>query len=206
MRLRTQRQGSTTGFSLVETAIAVSMFSVIGLGLFAAVDTSNNSQRAVSQAVAIGKDFRATNAVLAGELKLAADNNITVVVLPDANDQVTFMHPVVNAGVLGWGVFDSSFGTTEAEQNRVDWKLRYTVDSVVEGGVTNRRLVRQVLDDLDAIQSSEVLLEGLADGLGNPRGFSVARAGDMWEVQVTLAGATEGGHGGGSDFHVKTRN
>ncbi len=194
------------GFSLVEMTIAVSIFSVIGYGLFVAVDAGNDSQRAVATATARAKELRTMNSMLANELKLAADGNITVAVLPDSNDQVTFMHPITNAGTLSWGVFDPTLGATEAEQNRENWKLRYTVETVVQGGVPNRRLVRQMLDDLDAIQSSDVLLEGLADGLEEPRGFSVTKVGDMWEVQVTLTGATAGGHGGGVHFHVRTRN
>jgi len=194
------------GFSLVEVTVAMSIFSVIGYGLFAAVETSNGSQRAVSSAVAKNETMRSMKSIMADELKLAADDNITVVTLSDNNHQVTFMHPIQLAGSLGWGVFDPSLGPTEAEQNLPNWQVRYTVDSVVQSGNVNRRLVRQVLDDSGAIQNTDVLIEGLKGGGAIPPGFSVTRAGDMWEVQVTLIGTTNGGHGGGVSFHVKTRN
>lgn len=204
--LRRNQRRNRRGFSLIEVTMAVSIFGVIGYGLFAAVDAGNNSQRAVASMVSRTQSMRAANATLAAELKLGTDSSIDVVVLPDNNHQLTFMHPIELAGALGWGVFDPTLGPTEAEQNRTDWKIRYTVDSVIVGGVTNRRLLRQVLDDTGAIQDTDVLVEGLQDGAAVNPGFSVTRAGDMWAVQVTLAGATGGSNGGGVSFHVKTRN
>lgn len=200
---RRHRQG---GFSLLELMISLSIFGVIGYGLIEAVEMGGNSQEAVADAVESNEGMRSANSILSSELKLSSDDNITVVLLDDGNDQVTFMHPVQVAGVLDWGVFDATLGATEEEQNRPDWMIRYTVDTVVQGTTVNRRLVRQVLDDLDVIQSTEVVLEGLRRGDAEPRGFSVRRAGDMWEIQVTVAGATEGSNGQGEVFHVKTRN
>ncbi len=203
---RERRTDRAAGFSLVEMSISLAIFGVIGYGLTGAVQMGQASQAAVASMVATSGDLRTVNTILLNELKLTSDDNITVAALPDGNDQLTFMHPIEIAGVLGWGVFDTQLGTTEAEQNRADWQLRYTVESIVEGGEVTRRLVRQIIDELDAIQDSEVIIEGLRAGTDNPRGFSVTRAGDMWNIAVSLVGTTPGSTGKGVEFHVKTRN
>ena len=195
-----------SGYTLLEMAISVTIFAIVGFGLVRAVDMGKGSQRAVAERVEANAQMRSVRSLIAEDLSLSDDDNISVEVLPDGNDQLSVMQPIVSGGDLTWGVFDMSLGDTDEDRNREDWKIRYTVDSVVAAWGTNRRLLRQIVDDLDVVQQSEVVLEGLRHGAGDPRGFSIAKSGDMWDVQITMSGESHGAHTQGVSFHVRTRN
>lgn len=186
--------------------ISVSLLAVMGYGLFLALATGIGSQRRVSSFADSNRALRDAHARLREDLLLSADDQLTITVLGDGNDQLDLMHPVEVGGVLEWGVFDESLGTTPAEQNRPDWLIRYTVDVVVMGGVADRRLVRRIIDDLGAVRTEEILLTGLRTGTDDPPGFKIDPAGDLWQVTVSTEGTRETGQGRGTSFHVRTRN
>jgi hypothetical protein len=130
-----------------------------------------------------------------------------VTTLADGNHEMTFMQPIVAGGVMGWGVFNRAYGPDPEDQNKEDWQIRYTVESIPLGdGDFNRRLVRQILDEESEVQEQEVVIEGLRSGLQNPPGFSVIEVGDVWVVNVHTVGPHENSTGKGAEFHVRMRN
>lgn len=203
LRVAARRRGLT----LLEMAIAVSIFTTLGLSLFTVVDTARRSQEAVSAGIANNEELRKAFSSIAEELQCTRESLVEVVVLADRNHQVTFQMPIELGGVMGWGVDERSLGTTEAEQVRPGWYLRYTVVQEVDPtGYVNHVLRRQVLDDAFAVQLEETIAEGLNEGDDDDPGFTVARAGEMWEVSFSTDGHGTGTNGRKAVFHVATRN
>jgi type II secretory pathway component PulJ len=207
MRVLTLRGTARSGLTLIESMVGVALFAVIGYALSIAVSVGNHSQRMVLNMVSEDRDLRAATTMLMKELRMARDASIATFALPDSNTRLTFQVPIDDAGAASWGVFDRTLGSTSSLQNRVNWSVRYTVRDVVNGsGAVNKQLVRQILDDLGAVQREKVLAQGLRTGAVAPAGFHVARQGDVWEVTLSTAGRSEGQAGIRTVFHVQTRN
>jgi type II secretory pathway pseudopilin PulG len=196
-----------TGMTLVESMIGITLFAILGYALSVAVSISNNSQRTVLNVAAEGRDLRGATQTFIRELRASSDARITITVLPDLNHQVDFMMPIDVAGAATWGVYDRTLGPDAATQNRLNWILRYTVRDVVDpaGGV-DKQLVRQILDDLGAVQRTKVLATGLRMGGVAPAGFRMVRQGAIWEVTLSTNSQGEGQAGIRTVFHVRTRN
>lgn len=196
-----------TGLTIVELAVATSIFVVVGYALFGAVEMGRNSQQTVLRSVSSNSDIREANSTLIEELKTGGETTVVVDTLGDGNHQLTFMQRIEVGGSLEWGVFDESLGVTPEEQNKPGWQVRYTVVSVpLGGGEFDRRLVRQVLDEAVVVQSQRTVIEGLRDGADTPRGFSMTKSGDMWEISVATVGHHQNEQGQGTIFHVHMRN
>jgi type II secretory pathway pseudopilin PulG len=194
------------GFTLLESTIALVISVTLGYVLTLALGVGNHSERTVVQVAAEDADFRDATDTLIRELRESTDAQVNVTVLPDGNSQLQFMVPLVAGGVVTWGVHDRMLGSDQASQDRQGWIFRYTVRSVVSGGVTTKQLVRQLLDTTLTVQREKVLATGLRAGNQNPPGFNVVKAGSVWQITLTTQGLVENKTQLGGVFHVRTRN
>lgn len=196
-----------TGFTLLEAAISTSIFALVGYSLAVCVGAANDSQRTVFTVAAQDRALREATSSLTDELRTSSDAMITVTTLADSNSQVDLQVPVESGGNLLWGVYDRKLGATYADQNKVGWKLRYTVRNVDPGaGVTGRQLVRQILDTGSVVRDERIVATGLNSGTQAHPGFKVEKSGSMWVVTVSTSGHSEGTSGVETRVHVRTRN
>ncbi len=207
MKILPRSSAGKTGFTLLETVIALAIFTVLGYGLALAAAVGSNSQREVLRIAVENKSLHESVATLVDELSATSDANITTALLADDNTRLRFMMPIVDAGANSWGVYDRRLGCTPALQNRANWLVQYTVRDVeIAGGVLEKQLVRQILDTNLVVQREDVLAHGLRGGNVVPPGFRVAMNGVMWEVTLSSDGPRNGNLGKSTVFHVKTRN
>lgn len=196
-----------SGFTLLEVAISLAIFAVLGVSLATSVEMANGSQRTVYSVAAESRALRESSTRLTDELRTSTDAEITVTTLADSNSQVEFRVPVESGGNLLWGVYDKRLGATYDAQNKVGWRLRYTVRRVTTGpGVIERQLVRQILNTASTVWAEDVIAEGLPDGTGATPGFRVVKSGDMWVVTVSTVGKSASSPGIKAVFHVQARN
>lgn len=195
------------GFTLVELAISLTIFTFVGYGLAVVLGVGRESQVIVDSLHATGSQHREAQERLAEDLRTARGSSITVATLSDSNTRLRFQQPITLAGADTWGIHDRTLGNTEAEQNRAGWQVQYTVQSGVgsDGGLS-RELVRQLLDTNGAVQKTEVLARYLNSGSDASPGFRVAASGAMWVVTITSGGDPETHAGMRTTFHVQTRN
>lgn len=206
MKERKRPARHRAGHTVLELTIATAIFSVVGYALVGAVEMGHNSQHTVLQVAASGEDIREAKDTLVAEMKIAGDSTVVVTTLADGNHELEFQHPVEVGGSLSWGVFDPKYGPDPADQNKEGWQIQYTVESLQQGGETNRRLVRRILDETSEVQEQRVIIDGLLDGASATPGFSVVQVGDMWVVRITTVGACQSGGAQGVQFHVNLRN
>lgn len=200
------RTRARAGFTLVETVIALVIFSVLGYALGVAADVGNDSALQVVRLSSENRELRAATLQLAAELRTSSDDNITTAVLADSNQQLRFLQPITVAGASAWGVFDRQLGNTAALQNRADWVVQYTVRDQMVNGVVQKQLVRQILDDTFAVQRERVVATGLRSGTDVPPGFRVVQNGAVWEITLSTDGPLDGNLGKSVVMHVNTRN
>ncbi len=195
-----------SGFTLIEMVISMSIFVVIGYGLVVALKAGRNSAQAVHDISDADHGLRTATSKLIDELGSSADTQITVTTLADGNNQVRFLMPIDVGGNLVWGVYDRTFGSTPAAQNKANWSICYTVRSQVSNGKTTRELVRRILDDKQVVQKESVLMTGLCSGGVATPGFKIAKAGVLWQITVNTEGVLQGKTGLGAVFHVQAQN
>lgn len=201
------RHSGRSGFTLLESMVSLSIFAVVGYSLAVVVDVGNDSQRSVIRVATEDRSLREASTLLIDELRSSTDSTITVATLGDGNSQLQFRMPIEVGSALSWGVYDKSLGATYADQNKADWSLRYTVRNAPNsGGVVNRQLVRQILDEQQVVQKETVVAEGLRSGTVTPAGFRVVQTGDVWDVTVSTVGEIATKVGMEAGFHVQTRN
>jgi hypothetical protein len=192
------------GFTLLETTVSLGVFLVLSYSLVVTLDMATDSQSAVTARSSEVRSARATHAHFADELRQADPDDVLITQLADGNHEVSFRQPIMVGGAAVWGVFDISLGANEDERSREDWRVRYTVESASENGVTVRTLVRQIIDDAGDFVSEQTVARGLNSGTLAAPGFQVTRVGDVWRVQL---GTVQ--HGSDScrkeDFHVGSR-
>jgi prepilin-type N-terminal cleavage/methylation domain-containing protein len=194
------------GFTLLEAMIAVSIFSLVGYGLFLAMDIGNDSHGTVLSVTANSRAVRESSRILHDELSATSDASIQVAVLPDQNNSLTFQVPITVEANPSWGVYDRRLGATEAEWNREDWSIRYTVVSQVIEGTQTRRLMRQLLDEVGDAQFQETIAENLCAGTGEAPGFRVEDTGEVWLVTCSTSPDPEHQAISTNTFHIRTRN
>lgn len=195
-----ERNARRRGFTVVELAMVMAVFTVIGYALVEAVNMGNDSSRQVIGKASTNADLRRSASSLTDELVMAEASGIEVVELKDGNHQLNFMEPISVGAVHDWGVDDPMLGTNAG------WNLRYTVETVVQNGAVERRLLRQVVDDGGQVRGSRVVAEGLRSGQAGDPGFSCILAGDVWIV--TIRTEQDAWYDGGKEmsFHVRVRN
>lgn len=200
------RHGSRrAGFTVLEVTIAATIFAVLGYVLLRSSEMGHDSHEAVANMIDRSANLRAGRSEITNDLMTASGDSITVTTLADGNHSLTFMMPISVGGVNTWGVYDRSLGSTEDEQNKEDWSLRFTVEEYVIDGEESHGLVRQILDDAGDIQKEELVIQGVHSGGATP-GFSVVQTGDLWEVQINQVGHGEDSTGQGTSFYVLVRN
>ncbi|MCK6448511.1 MAG: prepilin-type N-terminal cleavage/methylation domain-containing protein [Planctomycetes bacterium] len=194
------------GYTILELLASLTIFAVIWYSLAIAIRTGVRAERAVAEQGEANREMRRSVGSLTDELRWSNESTVTVATLADGNHSLTFMQPIQVGGNQDWGVYDKSLGDDEDEQNRPDWQIRYTVVSANVGNDTERRLVRQILDDDGDVQKQTVLATRLNDGVGAAPGFQATKSGDVWVLTLSTA-AIEGTSEASSEvFHVRTRN
>ena len=196
-----------SGFTLLETMIALSLFAILGYGLAIVVKVGNHSQATVVSIAAEDRSLRSACTTLVDELDCSSDAQITVTTLGDGNQQVKFLQPIEVGGALDWGVYDRMLGPDPASQNRSGWSIRYTVrDQPAGNGSIVKQLVRQTLNAAGAVQREKVMVEGLRSGAPAPAGFKVIKQGLVWELTLSTIDGFQGKPGLREVFHVHARN
>lgn len=198
MRSTSSPTAARSGFTVLELAMVMSIFAVIGYAIVGAVDMGNRSSRQVLTQAAANADLRESALWLSDELSMAQAAGIVVTDLPDGNQQLDFQAPIRVGNVLTWGVDEPRLGVNP------DWWLRYTVLAVNGGQGVQRQLVRQVVDDLGQVRQTRVVASGLTDEPGE-QGFSCALVGNVWVIGISTAQGTHGGERE-TEFHVRVRN
>lgn len=195
------------GFTIVELSVSLVIFSVVGYALAVVVDVGQESQTIVTGVANVDAQVREATQLLTADLKTASGTSITVTTLSDGNSQLRLQQPITVGGVDGWGVYDRTFGNDATSQNQSGWRVQYTVRNAtaVDGSAT-KELIRQYLDGAGTIQSTQLLVTGIRDGQGTPRGFRVAATGDVWEVTIATTGDAPSNAGMRAVFHVQNRN
>lgn len=89
-----QRRTRRAGFTLLEAAIATSIFALIGYSLTVCMATANDSQRTVFSVAAQDRALREATSTLTDELRTSSDSMITVTTLADSDSQVDLQMPV----------------------------------------------------------------------------------------------------------------
>jgi hypothetical protein len=195
-------RASSKGLTFMEVVAASAVSMVLGYALIGMVTMGNTTQATVSQVAEENDQLRTANKELMKELQVANSATMTITTLQDNNHEVTFMTPVEVSGNPAWGVRDFSLGPDPTSQTRENWKFRYTVQNVNNC----RKLVRQILDDMDVVQREEVIAENLRSGSDNPPGFQMVQAGEMWELTIGTLGEDASDPGRRVIFHVLLRN
>jgi prepilin-type N-terminal cleavage/methylation domain-containing protein len=194
------------GFTLLETLVALVIFSVLGYALGVAAEVGNDSALEVVRGTGQNRELRAATLNLATELRSSTDASISTVTLADGNHRLRFQHPITVGGAQVWGVYDRQLGNTAALQNRADWVVQYTVRDQAVNGVVEKQLVRQLLDEAFVVQREKVIATGLRGGLAAPAGFRVVQNGAVWEITLSTAGSMASNPGKSVVMHVNTRN
>lgn len=195
------------GFTLIELAISLAIFCAAGYVATVALRAADRSEREVQRIARASRGLRSATSRLAAELQDSRDASIAISTLADGNHELRFQMPIDDAGALGWGVYDRMLGSTAELQNRPGWQLCYTVLSSADaGGAIERRLVRQIRDDADALQLETVLTRGLCAGGSPTPGFHVEKSGELWELQIFREDSGGAGQQAGAILHVRTRN
>lgn len=195
------------GYTLLEVAIAGALMSILTYSLVVASSLGNNSYEAVERATANTREVQEVSESIKQEFKTTNEDNIDIVVLADGNHQVTFQHPLILGGALGWGAYDTSWGPSDDDKNQPGWWIRYTVQTIVNAdGDAERCLVREVLDEAFDVQEQDTVATDLRAGNGANPGFQVNQTGDVWAIEMYMEGLLEGSLGAGAMFNVRIRN
>jgi prepilin-type N-terminal cleavage/methylation domain-containing protein len=192
-----------SGFTLIETTVALTIFAALGYTLSVVVALGKHSQTTITGLTTEDRSLRQATTDLIDDLRNGSDANITVTVLPDGNHQVVFMEPIDLGGVASWGVYDRTVNPNPMP----NWQVRYTVnDQPLGNGLIDKQLVRQVLDDTGVLKKQTVLVDNLMLGTQVPPGFQMVKTGAVWQITLSTQGKVEGKSGIREVFHVQTRN
>lgn len=191
----TSRRG---GFTLLELTISTLILATVGYSVSVAVKLGKDSNTTVMQVASESRTERKTMASLIDDVRMSSDARVTVATDQAGNSVVQIQRPIEVEGAFVWGVRDRRLGNDEDSWNQENWTIRYLVDA-------DGQLVRRVVDTNGVTRVEDVLGGDMLDGgVGNPA-FSVARSGDVWEVDI----ATQSGPDAPisrSELHVRTRN
>ncbi|MFT7670479.1 MAG: type II secretory pathway pseudopilin PulG [Planctomycetota bacterium] len=204
-RVCNQRAKTSSGFTILEMVVAATIFGGLSYVLLIATKMGTDSQRTVTEAVARSKKLRAVSDSLANELVTTTADLMTMTVEAGGCTELSFMAPITLAGLETWGVHDRMYGPDDDDQNKVDWRIRYTVKDLGDAGHLSRTLVRQILNAADEVQEEEAVIDDLTTGV-NPPAFVVEQSGAMWEITITKAGNDPNDAGEETTFYVRTRN
>lgn len=194
------------GYTILELLASLTIFAIIWYSLAIAIRTGVRAERAVAERGEANRELRRSVGSLTDELRWSNESTVTITALADGNHSLSFMQPIQVGGNQDWGVYDKTLGDDEDEQNRPDWQVRYTVVSANVGAGTEKRLVRQIVDDDGEVQKQTILATRLNDGEGAAPGFQVVKTGDVWVVTLSTAAIDDVSEASSEVFHVRSRN
>ncbi len=200
-------QRARAGFTLIELAIALTLFLVMGYAVTTSLQVARRSNATVDRVANEDRALRSAADALLDDLRSTNAANVTITTVSGQNSQLTLRVPIQIGGAITWGVHERALGATAALQDRAGWSVRYLVQNTPLGnGNFDRELRRQVLDDTNVVRDEQTVMHGLRAGADVPPGFRVAQTGDVWEVTLSTEGAIAGRAGMRTLFHVRSRN
>jgi prepilin-type N-terminal cleavage/methylation domain-containing protein len=195
------------GFTLIEVTVSSALFLVLSYGLLMATSAMFRTHGAVLHSVSDNRMTRSCGSLLTTELRDTTESAVTITTLADGNHELSFMQPIDAGGSLDWGVHDPTLGPDEESQNQPDWRIRYTVRTVPDGGnPPYRELLRQIVDIDDVVRKEKIIVKGLRSGTDSPPGFTVNKTGDLWEISLATVANDPTLGGRHAVFHVRMRN
>lgn len=194
------------GYTILELLASLTIFAVIWYSLAIAIRTGVRAERAVADAGEANRELRRAVGTLTDELRWSNEATVAVATLADGNHSLSFMMPIQVGGNQDWGVYEQTLGDDDDERNRPDWRVRYTVVDANVGSGTEKRLVRQLVDDAGAIQKESVLATRLNAGGGATPGFRAVKTGDVWVLTLSTQGIDGSTEDSTEVFHVRIRN
>lgn len=199
------RRRARSGFTVVEVAISLGVFGVIGYGLIVVTGASHDSQAELVRVASDNRCLRDSSRLLFEELHNCSEDVMEVQEAGDGNCELTLQHSLVTDAGLAWGVFDAT--RPAGEQELPGWSVRYlVVEQPLVGGGTSLQLRRQLLDDAGQIQEAQVVLDGLSQEQGEDAGFRVQKVGAVWQVNIRREGHGQAARDNGLEFHVRPIN
>ncbi len=191
------------GFTIAEVLIASTIVTVVGVGISQGLQVAQGSHSTVTKTAGDNRDLRDCFKTIREEIKSSSDSLIVAGLSADGNATVSFQVPVDGAGVASWGAFERRLGSTSAEQNRIDWRITYSVELDAVG--TNV-LYRRLWDAGGNQQFEEVLASNVRPGdHADGPGFAMDQDGDVWVITLTIV-EQEGNGIRSETMHVRTRN
>lgn len=170
------------GLTLVEIAIASTIFAIVAYAMMLGASMGMRSEQAVASMVVESRTLHETCARLEEELSNAAFDRIEHEVDEQGYSALTFQVPVETETGLDWGVVDRALGASDEERSRVGYSLRYEAVALASGG---RELVRRILDDEGDVVHTDIVVAALA--ATGPAGFRVEDTGAVWVVTIRHA-------------------
>lgn len=166
------RRRSTDGFSLLETALAVGvgslLIAILGPIL---VSTSGAVSYVVQRTVGLNEASRLLDR-LRDELHRSSPSHVEVTVA-SGGDSITLSEARATGATVVWGAYDDD-GIFQQ-----DGSIRYRVE--------NGSVVRELLDAAGAlVPPSRELVRDLVDDLGGDKGFEVVRNGSVVTITVRV--------------------
>jgi hypothetical protein len=189
--------GQRGGFTLLELTVGTAALGTIGYVLAFAFKASADSQREIARRANENRVVREASRALLDELAMAGESTITFTHGGSSEPTLRFQVRIEDGG-------SPAFGLRHMGVAHAGWTIVYAVEEPA-GATDARRLVRRVEDDTGVVVNSRVVVRNLCADDGDPPGFRVEKAGDLWEVTLSTEGV---GDRQGIDevFHVRARN
>jgi len=175
-------KNSRRGMTVIEIAMASTLFAVVAYAMMAGASMGVRSERAVAQMVVESRALHETCARLEEELSNAAAAGIAHAVDENGWSSLELQMPFMTDAGLVWGVVDRALGASDVERARVDYRLRYEAVALAGG---SRQLVRRILDEEGDIVHNEIVVTELA--VSGAPGFTVSDTGAVWVVTIRYA-------------------
>ena len=168
-----------SGFTLIETVLASTLFVGIGYVLIMSTRASEQSHRTVSQNAASNDSLREVSQTLRDELRSARRSTIQLNQVTGGNATIRFQTAIAGTGgTASWGVFDRRISPDETLCRQPDWFIQYAVEDLA---MAPNSLVRRVIDDTGTTQLTHVMAHDVVS-------FTVDNTGDVWGLRLETLG------------------
>jgi prepilin-type N-terminal cleavage/methylation domain-containing protein len=169
----TRRVGKEYGFTLLETAIAVSIFAVILTIIGSVLVASTGSADYIVGDSISRRDMQRALDTIQDDLRRSGPSVVSVNSVPDEHDVLTLQTAGPWTGEVEWGATDT------AGVWRESWSTRYRV--------VNSSLVRETLDGEGALQGvPTTLTRDIDEAEGTSKGFEVTQNGSVHVLQLRV--------------------
>ena len=184
-----------SGFTLVETLIASTLFVGIGYVLIMSTRASEQSHRMVSQNVASNGTLRDVSQRLQDELRAARLSSLTLDQPSNGNATIRFQTAIAGTGgTSSWGVFDRRISPDETLCHQPGWFIQYAIE---QANLAPNALTRRVLDAAGTTQLVHVMAHDVVS-------FTVDDTGDVWCLRLETLGS-QGKREDGFDVHIRNQ-